>query len=307
MINFGWMNKRSRNNILVIFTLAISISLIGCERFRSPAAHDQEANRSTDVQSTPFLPDSVHLAFGNPTNAVSDPANKDNFLIVGEGSVISYNDSRGAANWVSWRTTKADLGNSIPRPDFRADPRLPNGFKRVQYYDYSGSGFDRGHMVPSADRFANKKLNEETFLMTNIVPQTGALNQEAWERFESYARKQAWNGNDVYQIAGVYGENGVLRNKITIPTNCWKVIAIVPRGKKIEDLDRRMRIIAVDMPNIFGIEDEPWERFKVTIRAIEEKAGMDLFSHLSRDVQDRLETTVEIRSLATNARMNEEK
>lgn len=287
---------RSKIPLRLLFVLAVSFGLIACERFRSPAVPDQETNPSTDVQSTPFPPENIHLAFGNPTNAVSDPANKDNFLIVGEGSVLSFNNSRGTVNWVSWKTTRADLGDSIPRPDFQADPRLPGGFKRVQYYDYSGSGFDRGHMVPSADRFANKKLNEETFLMTNIVPQTGALNQEAWERFESFARSQVWRGNDVYQIAGVYGGNGVLRNKITVPTNCWKIIAIVPRGKKVEDFDRRMRIIAVDMPNIFGIEDEPWERYKVTIRAIEERAGIDLFSHLPRDVQDRLETTVEIQS-----------
>ncbi len=280
----------------VLFLLVISFGSIACERLRSPAIPNPDANTSTVPRSTPFLPESIHLVFGNPTNASSDPTNKDNFLIVGEGSVLSYNDLRGTVNWVSWKTSKADLGDSIPRPEFEADPRLPNSFNRIQYYDYSGSGFDRGHMVPSADRFANKKLNEETFLMTNIVPQTGALNQEAWERFESFARKQAWNGRDVYQIAGVYGENGILRNKITVPTNCWKVIAIVPRGKRVEDLDRRMRIIAVDMPNIFGIEDEPWERYKVTIRTIEERAGIDLFAHLLREVQDKLETTLEIQN-----------
>lgn len=266
---------------------------LSCERFqRNSPVIESESNEAIS-EALPQI-ESNHLGFGNPTTA--GPEDRDNFLIIGEGSVLSYNNSNGTANWISWRTIRADLGNSIPRPDFSPDPRLPDGFRRIQYFDYSGSGFNRGHLVPSADRFANKRLNEETFLMTNIVPQTPALNQGPWERLESYARSQAWKGLDVYQIAGVYGELRVLRNKVTVPTNCWKVIAIVPRGRKIDDLDRRMRIIAVDMPNSFDIEEQPWERYKTTIRVIEERTGIDLLSHLSREVQDRIETTREMQS-----------
>ncbi len=242
------------------------------------------------------MPASVHMAFGNPSKATSQPSDRDNFLIVGEGSVIAYNYSRGSANWVSWRTTRADLGDSIPRPDFMPDPRLPDGYRRVGYYDYSGSGFDRGHLVPSADRFANAAANEETFLMTNIVPQKGSLNQYAWQQLESFARTQARRVGDVYQIAGCYGELERLKNKVTAPTNCWKIVAVVPRGKLVSELDRRMRIIAVDMPNSDGIENERWERYKVTIREIENRTGIDFLHYLPQDSQDRLETQMEIQN-----------
>jgi len=97
----------------------------------------------------------------------------------------------------------------------------------------------------------------------------------------------------VYQIAGVYGDAGRLKNKITVPTNCWKVIMIVPRGASPEDVNDRTRIIAVDMPNIEGIEDERWERYRTTIRAIESKTGLDLFSHLPRQFQNAIETRME--------------
>lgn len=266
---------------------------LSCERLQRNS-HTVEPDSNEAVSEGSPQIESIHLGFGDLTNA--GPEDRDNFLIVGDGSVISYNNSRGTANWISWKTVRADLGNSIPRPDFSPDPRLPDGFRRIQYFDYSGSGFDRGHLVPSADRFANKRLNEETFLMTNIVPQTPALNRGPWEKLESYARSQAWKGLDVYQIAGVYGELRVLRNKVTVPSNCWKIIAIVPGGKKIEDLDRRMRIIAVDIPNSFEIEEHPWERYVTTIRTIEERTGFDLLSHLSREAQDRIETTREMQS-----------
>lgn len=270
-----------------LLAICLSLSFASCVNVRESVPGDGQR----DTQTKPFQPasTSVHLAFGNPSNASQTDEN--NYLIVGDGSAFSYNNSRGTINWMSWRTTREDLGDSIPRPDFRPDPRLPGNFKRVGHYDYSGGGYDRGHMVPSADRFANPKLNEETFLMTNIVPQTGALNQFPWEKLESYARSQARRKFEVYQIAGVYGELEVLKNKVVVPARCWKVIAFVQKGRPI---DERTRIVAVDMPNSDNIENDGWEKHKTTVRAIEEKTGYDFFSTLPRDLQDKLETRLEI-------------
>ncbi|HQU91582.1 MAG TPA: DNA/RNA non-specific endonuclease, partial [Pyrinomonadaceae bacterium] len=201
---------------------------------------------------------------------------------------------RGGVNWVSWRTTRDDVGNSIPRPDFRPDPRLPKWYNRIGYYDYSGSGYDRGHMVPSADRFANPRLNEETFMMSNIVPQTGALNQFPWNDFEMYVRSQAWKKLDVYQIAGCYGDAGWLKHKITVPTNCWKIAMIMPRGRTPDKLDERTRILAVDMPNIERIDNEKWQRYQTTIREIEQRTGLNIFADRPQQLQDTIETRKEM-------------
>ncbi len=279
---------------IIVFGIILNT---GCGGYYKAARGHEAGNAAVAPALEPANPaasNSVHLAFGNPSNAGQEDEN--NYLVVGDGSAFSYNNSRGTVNWMSWRTTRADLGPSITRPDFRPDPRLPDNFNRVGYYDYSGGGYDRGHMVPSADRFANAKLNEETFMMTNIVPQAGALNQYPWNKLESYVRSQARRGFDLFQIAGVYGEKGRLKNKVTVPTNCWKIIAIVPRGRGADRIDARTRIIAVDMPNIEGIEDRPWEKYKTTIRSIEEKTGLDFFHFLPRNVQDEIETRVEMQS-----------
>jgi endonuclease G, mitochondrial len=276
------------------FALLLSLAFTGCGELHDAFREDANSNQTNVNRSqTPPAPESIHLAFGNPSKATLDPADDENFLIVGDGSVISYNNRRGTANWVSWKTTRADVGKTLPRPNFRPDPRLPGWYNRIGQYDYSGSGYDRGHLVPSADRFGNPRLNQETFLMTNIVPQTGALNQYPWNKLENYARSQARGRFDVYQIAGVYGDAGRLKGKITVPTNCWKVVMIVPRGASADDLNERIRIIAVDMPNIEGIEDERWERYRTTIRAIESKTGLDLFSHLPRQLQNTIEMRME--------------
>ena len=278
-----------------IFFLGVALLSASCERILEKAHKgNQSANIDLRAAPTQQLPNSVHLAFGNPSNASEE---SDNYLVVGDGSVFSYNESRGSVNWVSWRTTRADLGNSIPRPEFRPDPRLPGRFQRIAYYDYSGSGYDRGHLVPSADRFANAKLNEETFMMTNIVPQTGALNQYPWEKLESYVRSQVWSRKfDAYQIAGGYGEQGFLQNKVAVPTNFWKIVVLIPRGRSMGSIDQRTRIIAVDMPNVDGLESNSWEKYKTTIRSIEGKTGFDFFQSLPRELQETIETRVEIRN-----------
>ncbi|HEX6279131.1 MAG TPA: DNA/RNA non-specific endonuclease [Pyrinomonadaceae bacterium] len=272
--------------------MAVGLAAFGCgglhDRFRGNTnTPDANANQTVPAPTGP------HLAFGNPSAATADPSNETNFLVVGQGSVFSYNNSRGGVNWVSWRTTRDDLGPAIPRPDFRPDPRLPDWYNRIGYYDYSGSGYDRGHLVPSADRFANRIHNEETFMMSNIVPQTGALNQYPWNEFEKYIRSQARRRLDVHQIAGCYGEAGRLKHKITVPTNCWKIAMFLPRGTDPAELSERTRIIAVDMPNAEGIEKTGWQRYRTTIRAVEEKTGLDFFSARPQALQDAVETRME--------------
>ena len=132
--------------------------------------------------------------------------------------------------------------------------------------------------------------------MTNIVPQTGALNQYPWEKLESYSRFQARRGFDVYTVAGVYGEQGMLKGKVTVPTNCWKIVAFLPAGSPLESIDKRTGVIAVDMPNRDGIERTRWETYKTTVRVIEDRTGLDFFAALPRDIQDQIETRQELSS-----------
>jgi endonuclease G len=156
--------------------------------------------------------------------------------------------------------------------------------------DYSGSGYDRGHMVPSADRFGDPESNSETFLMTNIVPQTADLNQYVWEKLERYARGIVRRGSDVYTIAGVYGQKGRMKGGVIVPTNCWKIIVVLPPGGSAMTIDGSTRVIAVDIPNESGIKNIYWQKFRVPVRQIEQKTGYNFFSDLPQDVQDRLET-----------------
>lgn len=273
-------------NLFVVILLAVLSIGCGSKDDSSTGAPSAVENAQTPASN----PDAL-LPFGNPSNArAGDDA--DNYLIVHRAHVLSYNNSRGTLNWVAWRTRRTDLGESRERPDFETDKQLPSNFKRARYYDYSGSGYQRGHMLPSADRFADATLNGETFLMTNIVPQEGDLNEYPWERLESHARSLVYRGSETYTIAGVYGDKGKLKDKVTVPTNCWKVIVVFTRDQRPDAINTGTQIIAVDMPNIDGIDKEPWQKFVTSIDAIEQRTGLDLFDLLPDDVENAIEARI---------------
>lgn len=251
---------------------------------------------SPDGQSPPALPgtvgeaEKIYLVLGNPSNATASTSNADNYLMVNTAYALSYNNSRGTANWVAWRITESNLGDAERQNDFRIDTRLPKDFNRIKATDYTGSGFDRGHLCPSADRAGSEEANSETFLMTNMIPQTPDLNRNVWERLESYSRDLVKRGKvDLYIIAGVYGEKGRLKKKVAVPTNCWKIVVAVPQGATLSAINEQTHIIAVDMPNSGGVSKEDWRKFRTTIRAIEQRTGYNFLSNLPQDLQNKIE------------------
>jgi endonuclease G, mitochondrial len=181
-----------------------------------------------------------------------------------------------------------------PNPDpFRPDDRLPKNFKRVTPSDYTGSGFDRGHLAPSADRSASIEGMTATFLMTNMTPQTGDLNRGPWQKLEGYLRTLVTRGSDVYIYSGAYGEKGKLKNKVSIPTNHWKIAVVVPAGSSVSAINENTRVIAVDMPNVKGIKNADWQIYRTNVRQIEQNTGYNFFSNLPQELQDILETKID--------------
>lgn len=238
--------------------------------------------------ASPEQAQAVYLALGNPSSAsASDP---NNYLLVNNFMVISYNRDRGIPNWVSWRVTKVDLGDLEREDAFRPDDRLPKGWTRVTPSDYTGSGYDRGHVCPNADRYTSREAADATFLMTNMTPQTGDLNRGPWQKLEAYLRTLVTRGSDVYIYAGVYGDKGKLKKKVTIPTNNWKVAVVVPADSDVSAVNANTRVIAVDMPNVKGILRADWQTYRTSVRQIEQNTGYNLFSNLPQNIQDALET-----------------
>ncbi|WP_262922893.1 DNA/RNA non-specific endonuclease [Hymenobacter cellulosilyticus] len=149
-----------------------------------------------------------HLALGNPSGATSNPASPTNYLLLKPQFAIGYNANRGIPTWVSWHLNRAWMGSAPRQDDFRPDPALPREFYAVTPRSYSGSGFDKGHNCPSADRTTDLDDNSATFLMTNMIPQAPNNNQRTWSSLEEWGRTQVNRGQEIYVIMGSYGKGG---------------------------------------------------------------------------------------------------
>jgi endonuclease G len=246
--------------------------------------------------------DDDNMLMGNPSNATTSTSNYTNFLMVRTYYSLSYHRDRGTPNWVSWHIKSADLGSADRQDDFRADGTLPSGWYQVQSTSYSGSGFDRGHNCPSADRTSTTNANSATFLMTSMIPQAPNNNQQTWANLENYIRTLITAGNEVYVIMGSYGTGGTGSNgtvntidngHVTVPNRVWKIVVVMPGGNN--DLSRvtsSTRVIAVNTPNI-NTTNSDWKTYRTSVNAIESATGYDLLSSVSSSIQSVIEAKVD--------------
>ncbi|HWH52509.1 MAG TPA: DNA/RNA non-specific endonuclease [Gemmatimonadaceae bacterium] len=240
--------------------------------------------------------------FGDPTAAASDP---NNLLITRPQYTLSYNESHGTPNWVSYELDARQMAAGQDRCNcFTADPNLPAA-KQIFTSDYTNGGFDRGHMTRSADRTAGNTDNAATYYLTNVVPQQADLNQGVWAQFENALADSAnKGGRAVYIITGpLYSPShglAFLKNegKVAIPDSTWKVAFIGPRDGSVPFNRSTIQtwgdlagttLLAVNMPNVSGVRNDPWQKYVTTVDRIEASTGYDFLSLLPTVFQTAIE------------------
>jgi len=244
-----------------------------------------------------------NMGMGNPSSAVANILYPTNYLMVKTQYALSYNNTKLTCNWVSWHLSSAWLGTA-PRTDvFTADATLPTGWYRVVTTDYTNSGFDRGHMCPSADRTGSTTDNAATFMMTNIIPQAPYNNQITWAAVENYCRALVDAGNELYIISGPYGQGGtgtygtyntISTHSIVVPSYVWKIIVVLPVGSSdVSRVSTSTRVIAVWMPNVQTVTSQTWGYYRKSVDYIESMTGFNFLSNVPTAIQAVIEASVD--------------
>lgn len=267
--------------LLAVVLLAIAVGLTAMRGCRQQQPQPQPPGSTLANRN---------VRFGMPAAATNDSANKSAYLIDRAQYVLSYNDGTKNPNWVCWNLTAADIGNTERDSSFEPDPDLP--FTRVKTSDYSGSGFDRGHMCASKDRSDSPENNNIAFYMTNIVPQAPNNNQKAWRLLEEYCRTLAKQGNELYIACGPHGTGGEGKNgradhigkgkvQIEVPASVWKVVLVLPN--KDAAPTAQSRAIAVWMPNDQSVGTD-WKQYVVKVADVEARTGYTFFPLVPAEV-----------------------
>ncbi|XRG78253.1 DNA/RNA non-specific endonuclease [Rossellomorea sp. GAMAL-10_SWC] len=282
----GWDTNNNANDFVVTSSLV-------------PQNSSSTAEPSTETQTGT---DNDHIGLGNPSGATNNISNSNNYLMVKPQYDLSYNNSKHEPNWVSWHIGSSDLGSVARQDDFRADITLPSGWYQVTASEFSGSGFDRGHMCPSADRTSTVANNSATFLMSNMIPQAPNNNEITWANLEEYSRSLVSAGNELYVISGGYGSGGTgpngykttVGNGVVVPAKTWKVIVVLPNGNSdISRVATSTRVIAVVLPNDQTTSSHPWSYYRVSVDSIESMTGYDFLSSVPANVQSAVEASVD--------------
>jgi endonuclease G len=210
---------------------------------------------------------------------------------------VEWDCEKKAQRWSAYQmnSTTCRQNTSRYRSDdnqYPYDPLLPNN----QYLSqdcFWNSGYDHGHICPSADRLYSAEANYQTFFLTNMQPQYRQFNggeNSPWYRLENQVRiwANATTTENLYVVKG-----GTIDDDQILPTKV-----------KGEMRVPRYFFVALLMKNAEGYKAigfwmehkssypiaEPLSNFAVNIRELEDKTGIDFFCNLPDDEEQKRET-----------------
>lgn len=192
-----------------------------------------------------------------------------------------YWDSKNyVSHWVAYPLNSGLLEGSYGRYDTFIDDPLLVELKMTQPYLTSGSyggGWTRGHQIPSADR-QKADSNKSTFYATNMTPQQYDFNCEIWAKLESKVRVYAKNCDTLYVCTGCD-----IRNPIGYTGNKSGVFVVIPSAyyKALLRRDKNnWSAVGYYLPHSADIAGEDFQKYSMSIEALERKTGVDFFANL---------------------------
>lgn len=263
------------------------------------------ASFATAIFSVGFAADDYRLALFTEGGAPAGPPEIK--VLVNTAYAVGYSEDLKCALWAVYRLGNRKSGESVKweRPNrFELDTRTEAKVKHEDFVrNWDGITWDRGHLAPSAalEVQYGQTAQLETYLMTNVIPQSSKLNEGLWMQLEERIREvisQDDTANkevkDVWVICGpIFGKTPVERwpSGVAVPTDCYMIVAY---RKGYNGTVKAAAFIFPQRPTLPSISD-----YAVTIREIEQKTGLNFFPKYSTAKQNNLETVK--RDLQLNA------
>lgn len=198
--------------------------------------------------------------------------------------------------WVAYPLNRGLIGSGSRTNEWGLDPKVPRQYQSVIYSGYKG-GYERGHQLPSADRYG---ANVSTFYGTNMTPQRGELNENAWAALEGYVRNWANQFDTLYVVTGadINGSKDFATDndgkRIAVPVGYFKALLGYKRSGTVGITGTTGGYTAVG----FYFKHEYYDDDEImgqamTIDALEQKTGFDFFVNLPAQIGDKLADKVE--------------
>lgn len=197
-------------------------------------------------------------------------------IVAHSAMVLSYNEEHEQPNWVMHIIPKDVITGTITRTnDFRTDPKVSTISADVA--DYWDSGYDRGHMAPSADFRWSKKALSESYYYSNMSPQHPDLNRNSWNNLEIQIREWVIEHGELVVITGPILSDDLPKTqqgsyRLSIPEAYYKIV--------VDMKPDTPKALAFIFPNK-SVTYRPSD-FVVTIDSIEAVTGIDFFPEVKK-------------------------
>jgi endonuclease G len=166
---------------------------------------------------------------------------------------------------------------------FRPDPAIRT--ESATPRDYTGSGYDRGHLCPAADMAFDTVAMSETFLMSNMSPQVHGFNAGIWREMEELTRDWARHFGQVYVVTGpMLNRPGVAQigfSKVTVPVGFFKVVYAPAQERAIGFL----------VPN--QVSEKPVMDYAFDVDYLEKMTGLDFFPQINTGEKEQTEARLD--------------
>jgi len=210
--------------------------------------------------------------------------NNNEFVIRHTGYSFLYHEEFEQASWVAYELTKEETNKTVERTNkFIQDSKVITGTANDN--DYSGSGYDRGHLAPASDMGWSATVMAESFYYSNISPQNPSFNRGIWKKLEEQVRTWAIENNSIFIVTGPVLTKGLTTigaNKVAVPTYFFKVI--------LDDNEPNIKGIGFIIPNTGS--SELLNTYTVTIDSVEKLTGIDFFTTLPDTQETLIEKTL---------------
>lgn len=274
-------------------------------KYRSSVDFTQQAKEGGEIQQQ--NPDKVQSWMEIPAVDMSDSGTVfyTHNMTVGKYSgrnySFLYDYQAKVSRWVAYPLNKGLIGSGSRTDQWGLDPKLPSQSQAVLYRAFSG-GYQRGHQLPSADRYAYD-ANVATFYFTNMTPQRGELNEKAWAKLEGYVRNWSYQFDTLYVVTGAdidgstetaYDNEG---KQVTVPVGYFKALLGYKKGGTlgITGSTGGYTAIAFYFEHKYYSDSEIMSTQAMTVDELENKTGYDFFVNLpgviGSDAALRVEST----------------
>lgn len=225
---------------------------------------------------------SVPLA-ANTNNSTFNylPFAGNNQIITHDFYTLSYAEQFEQAEWVAYELKPNNMNRHFKRPFFTEDELVKT--RSADWRNYKKSGFDKGHLCPAADMMFSEKAYNDTFLTSNIAPQTHAFNSGIWNNLEQKVRYWAQKYNGIYVVTGPVLSTNLRRigkENVAVPDFFYKVLL---KKSKTET-----KMIAFLLPSCDS--QQPLYQFVVTVDEVEQLTGINFFPALPDNLENTLES-----------------